>query len=656
MAIRTVLVSIILLSLMTSGMGDENQQYLEYIIEYMRKNLSTYQVTVAVKSLKKLRPLTSHIVKRMVDEFSSVVIDTDSSYEDSSSMISEKLWNQTSDQSKLKIGIIDLQSFGTNELQELFDLLKFFTKYSPYIREKCLIFLLNRDSINLEPFLRFAWAKDYLDLTIVQWGQTLSRKTFIPIKNWKPNIVIHTLNSFKDIYSKKLLTKDSDLFPNKLKDLHGYHLYVEVHELANSVELMRNYTGLDPWGKVSGHDVFLTKLLAETFNFEAIPQIIQENVAGTISSLNRYVLSDESSMQPIDFYSNLIRLNHSDDSWRIKSNHIKFRNLSADYAPFPKLQKVSLIIFQRKVMETVISFSFVITVNVYLAIGVIFIIFPRILRLNCEIWSISNIAKTLLGGSIESQSRIRLPEKILLMNLYAVSFVMITLTQDELLEISLSQRQLLKFKTLQDIADSAVNLRVNNFTRQLLLKYGEHHPTLEKIATRSIITDDFDPYNESGLNADIDGAIYGYTGCNPHDIFPNVYNNDDIWFITTIEEHISMHLPVLVVRKNLPLRDSFETVLQKSFERGLMSGYAKIHLDHFFRLSLNQSSKNMEVQSHNTSENDKVIEMPLNDRLVIIISIGYLLSAVTLTSEIIIKKLKLNLSGWLQINFNRWNG
>ncbi|KAJ8675941.1 hypothetical protein QAD02_011727 [Eretmocerus hayati] len=602
----------------------------------MKDNLSTYQVTLIVNPIKKIGYFSGEIVKVMTDEFSCVVIDSDSVNNGSSSTLSKELSIRTSNQSKLKVGIIDLQN-GSDAHQKLTDLLEFFLKYSFRIRGKSIIFLINGKGEDLETFLRFAWSNDFLDLTVIEWTQASQKKTLRSTTISSPKIFFHTFNPFNNKYIRDILTSETDILPNKLINLEGYRLQAEVHEFTNSVDFCNGYTGSDGWEKVEGHDVEVTKLLMEAVNFTAVPQIVKAYVRGDMAPFNENVLTNDSSKQPIDFYSNLVRFNTSDITGRIDSINILFRKLSAQYIPFSTLRKIELMIYQRRVTETEISLSFIATVNVFLAIGFIFITFSRIFNLDRKTWSIRNVAKTLLGGSMVSRNQMKLSEKIFMLNLYAVSFIVMTLAQDELLKIVFSQKHLLKFKTLQDIVDAGVNLRVNSVTREHLSIYGEYHPTLRKIAEKSIVTESFDPYSGSGLNAEVHGAIYGWLGSNIMGVVPNVFNHDNTWFLTSIEEDVIVYLPVMIVRKNLPYRNRFRAVFQKVLETGLMHRYARVVMHHRFRNELINSNSSKEIHLHNNHANDKIEEIPLRNRLIIIVCVGYMISAAILMYEVILQ-------------------
>ncbi|KAJ8675147.1 hypothetical protein QAD02_010933 [Eretmocerus hayati] len=243
----------------------------QIITDYMKKNLSTYQVTVITKSANTLNSLGSSILKVMIDEFSSVVIDSEAILSATDSTLSTKLWNQTADQSNLKIGIIEVND-RTNRDLELQKMLESFMKYSKLDRGKSIILLTNGILGLISPgFFRLAWLQDFLDLTIVECIDITPKYALRRLSKQEYLVKVHTFNPFRSEYSIDSLTEKTDILPDKLRDLHKYPLHVNAGEKLGAfkpneylMEKKFDYLRYDD-------NIFRMNILADTMNFFPIP-------------------------------------------------------------------------------------------------------------------------------------------------------------------------------------------------------------------------------------------------------------------------------------------------------------------------------------------------------------------------------------------------
>ncbi|KAJ8675121.1 hypothetical protein QAD02_010907 [Eretmocerus hayati] len=304
MHLKIVLCLAIFTSFQTRSWADESQPPMEYIIGYIKDNLSTYQVTVMTKSINALGSFSSSIVKTMIDEFSSVVVDT-STIERPSMSVSEKLWNRTVDQSKLKIGIVELQH-NSDTFKELSYVLDFFMTYSEFVRGKCIIFLVNGNGQSLEQFLNYAWSKDFLDLTVIEWIDEGSKKTIQSGNTSTKKVLNHVFDPFKKIYTRNILTNKTNILPNKVMNLrrHRFNLSVDKQFI---VYYDRNYTKKGRIFTYHGKDTIRMRLIAEALNFTANTHFVDETSfysadsgSGDIFLVTRFKSLEEIANSDID--------------------------------------------------------------------------------------------------------------------------------------------------------------------------------------------------------------------------------------------------------------------------------------------------------------------------------------------------------------------
>ncbi|KAJ8674827.1 hypothetical protein QAD02_010613 [Eretmocerus hayati] len=399
----------------------------------------------------------------MIDEFSSVVIDMSAMEKSPNLRISQNLWNKTVDQSKLKIGVLEIND-EHKVFEELNNVLEFLITFSEFVRGKCIIFLLNRKSQNLKAFLEHAWSKDFLDFTIIEWVRMESKGSFESALSSDYEPLIHIFNPFRNKYSRDTMTGGTDILPEKLKDLESYPLHARAHEERGRAMIDDTHVGSNDWDKLHGQDVRLTKLLTESLHFTIVPTVV---------------------------------------------------------------------------------------------------------NLDSETWSIGRIARVLLGDSMRSQRRVSIREKVLLLTLYFVSMMILTLSSDELLKMILSKQEVLRFKTLEELADSDVSLFVTNKTRRQLVSLQLVKPILKKIVNRSIVCRSFHKFKKMIYNSSNDAAIYmGVTQLTPE--YPFVSSPDSVWFKTTIDEVIFSGVTMMSLKKNSPFKNQLEASVQRMIESGLL--------------------------------------------------------------------------------------
>ncbi|KAJ8675136.1 hypothetical protein QAD02_010922 [Eretmocerus hayati] len=146
----------------------------------------------------------------MIDEFSCVVVDDGAIEKISDTGSSTKLWDEIADQSKLKVVIVEIHD-EQEVLLEMRLVILHMTTYSENVRGKCIIFLINGRGQSLEPFLKFAWSRDFLDITAVEWANTTQTRTLAATENLASEVLVHIFNPFQDKYTQEKLSPDTDI-------------------------------------------------------------------------------------------------------------------------------------------------------------------------------------------------------------------------------------------------------------------------------------------------------------------------------------------------------------------------------------------------------------------------------------------------------------
>ncbi|KAJ8675130.1 hypothetical protein QAD02_010916 [Eretmocerus hayati] len=605
-----------------------------YIVDYIKRNLLTYQVTVVSKSTKKLGSFGSSIVKLMIDEFSSVVIDSSVVEESLKMETSEKLKRQIAHQSTLKIGIVELLQ-QSDPLQELSNFLEVLIMYNKNVRGKSIIFLINGNGQSLKQFFELAWSKDFLDITVIEWITQESKKTFRPEDFVCHGIFIHTFDPFNEKYTKEILSQNTSILPDKLRDLRGYQLRANIYENGWLAEIDEDYSGTNELDRFHGDDIYRTKFLADALNFTTISKFIRYD-----EWMSCYQSVNNSCEYQCDFLSNSVMMNSiSFDEDTINSMEWVEKFSSTSVHTF-MLTGQRLYVIQEKIIETRISKNFYIACSSILTILLLFLFFfSRILRLNVSSWSTLKIFQALMGDAIGNQGEISLKEKIFSVTLYFTSIIMMTITSDELFNMSIDKRAVLRFKNLQELANSGESLHVTNDTRTQLLALGQHYHVLQKIADNSVASE----INKPTLNnIPIDASstsVYGAINEYSPQFFPVVGSLNKIWFANEIEEDIILNVDIMKVRENFPFKDRFEKILLRLIESGLLKHYSSREINLIIRrISWNSRYNSTIFYPHHARENDTYEETPLNERLIIVILTGYCLAWIALGYEIFFEK------------------
>ncbi|KAJ8687134.1 hypothetical protein QAD02_022928 [Eretmocerus hayati] len=300
-----------LIRLQNSVIGEENTNTIDHVIDWIEENLSHHKISIVVENMAKLSPSSSNIVKQIAHRLPTVFEDytrwnqtekyittAGDSPSESDPPINENLdeFNASVidypvELVRLKIGVLEFQD-GSDPTKNLIQMFTYFMDHKFSTRGKCFIFLFNKNSSDLGPFLRHAWTENFLDMTVVEW--TLGDHNFWTYSDHFdkvrfPNPIIHTYDPFRNDYRKDYLTKSMNIMPDKLKDLNGFGLKVEVYEDEPNVMLKRNSKGMVDWKSSTGFDIFLARTLAEKMNFTLVPWL----------SSRRDLLHEDKSLEAI---------------------------------------------------------------------------------------------------------------------------------------------------------------------------------------------------------------------------------------------------------------------------------------------------------------------------------------------------------------------
>ena len=151
--------------------------------------------------------------------------------------------------------------------------IKFLTELSGVnTRPKLLIIhLVEKDKFAYRKFFRDLWSKLFLDVTILQ---IIERKRFETgtgfelIKEKQERTFLYNFNPFTGIFDKKIFSFGSQMFPDKLRNLHGHRMNIGLINDPPFANVKRNLS--DYPIEITGPNADLIKGLSEKMNFKMI--------------------------------------------------------------------------------------------------------------------------------------------------------------------------------------------------------------------------------------------------------------------------------------------------------------------------------------------------------------------------------------------------
>ncbi|XP_043461129.1 uncharacterized protein LOC122497846 [Leptopilina heterotoma] len=100
----------------------------------------------------------------------------------------------------------------------------FLTKLSEAKRRpKCLLVLFHK-LVNYQKFFEELWHRQFLDITLINFGQKITKNTLHLYKIYYPNSRILQYNPFIKLITNETISSKIVWFPDKLRNMHGYQL------------------------------------------------------------------------------------------------------------------------------------------------------------------------------------------------------------------------------------------------------------------------------------------------------------------------------------------------------------------------------------------------------------------------------------------------
>ncbi|KAJ8681978.1 hypothetical protein QAD02_017770 [Eretmocerus hayati] len=271
---------------------------------------------------------------------------------------------------------------------------------------------------------------------------------------------VHSFNPFSDTFQSEILGQHTALFPSKVTNLHGFLLGLVLERQSFEHDI----------------DMFLVKMICEEFNC-GTRDIAEEDFTAEPSH-NSYHSGD--LFLPFDCLSFTPRKEHAELVDFLE------QHLTEIYVPMP--DAFHFYLMRPKEYRKTISVASILTFAGLSFTAGIFAVWARLLGFRVENWTFLNILTAQMGGSLEHHGRMKMSEKIFLMSIYISTFIIVTLGTDYMLEIFVYRGELIKIETIEDLANSNLNLTMEFFDHKYmgenLSEFMQYDKNLKKIYDR----------------------------------------------------------------------------------------------------------------------------------------------------------------------------
>lgn len=326
-------------------------------------------------------------------------------------------------------------------------IVNFLTLYAPFkIRPKVLI--IEKQQMNSKKLLRLMWSKNFLDATVLKiYSKHRKSVSFLSDKR---DIITQQL--FFDPFSAKFVNEtisfEVNLFPDKLKNLHGYPLKIAFFHYPPYVNIFRNSTGHVTY--LDGFDVVNVKALAKAKNFRIVEKISERTTWPVFNCIkeqnidmffdlmyNKIQFIGDQSGRPAGCLSKLIELSHF------------YQNIYY-FALVPKSRENSSNLINKWDVLSIVTF-------LYLLLSVWIV--AKLLQFNPIHWQMVNLLQLALGWSTPNEPK-RLIERVVMGSMIVNCFFYSSQIYSMFTSTSIPSMPSDEIETLADLFASNLSLHV----------------------------------------------------------------------------------------------------------------------------------------------------------------------------------------------------
>lgn len=621
---KIILVHLLCVLMIGSIFSIEEMDLMNRVTDYMTQNLKTCRVTlVSVESMNRLSSASEIVIRRIIEVFPCLAVHL----EDNEGV--RRMLKLRSERTSLKVVLVEVK----NELdvvQKLGRTIDFLLRFFAEItRGRCLIFLVrlgetSEISYLLQSFFRLAWRYGFLDISVIELTLDMDE------------VFLHWFDPFCDSYYREdcNLVENLEIFPRKLDDLNGYTLRTTLFEDIPLVMLNRDYDDDDDiWNAVQGLDIAITMTLAQTLNFT--PVLVPAEGSRTTplidpdSALNDHL---------VDFVVNFYGIIGS-----VSLDKLHFEP-SIFLLPFSN----HLIIRQRGIYETSVSLDLMVSLALIAVILLILYIFARIVHLDSNLWTAYNLLKILIGNSPRLRS-LSPHEKVFHLCVVLVSALLSLQILQRALDIYLVRERFLDLRNLADLLNSGIVPSITRDSKQFLSSSTDDNQVLKELLYRSSEIIDEPGVAKCVVDLIENQQRTSVNGCEVNTVLGKLVatsfseNRRSGWIISFVEEPLQPAWTAMAFARSSPYVDRFDQVLRRFQEAGLtMHWYEETTRNCSFNYKDFAGNRRLYRGEEEDMKHRFVDKgVPLNENLICVLMIGYLVSIIVLVFEVLWNQIRI---------------
>lgn len=467
--------------------------------------------------------------------------------------------------------IIFLDVMNKNTTQELIDSVKFLRNLtnvnSP---SKCVIILANSSNdTNFQQFFRFSWKNKLLHMTIIAVPQKHKYKNIFLTNTDDPNTTIHQYNPFNDSYSSERFSIITELFADKVSNLHGYPLNAAFVEEFPGVIINENYTGTNILDAIHGADVKLIKTLARAMNFSLnVKGVELENNHTCKCSISWESFSEKLQASEMDFNLNFISVQGPN----LKGQKWKF-------GTFLYPHSYVVLIKQYGTSEMNIMPFYAIFGVLLITPSIALMVF--MLKFDVKVWNLHNIINLLTGGSIHPE---KVSERIFFCGLELAYFLFSMMIMETLLNLQYYQMNYIDARRLNDLKNAGIIPHIVNHTKYTLASSESYD--LSMITEHSKTLEDYTSIDDcvTDLLSDEMGTV---NGCQIYEILGKAivkrFADNNERSISVVKEPLIPAWAALVHSPMSHYVERFDYIVRRLYEGGLVNFWIKEITGDYFK-------------------------------------------------------------------------
>lgn len=587
-------------------------------------------------------PTPGNIIQEFVKKFPTIIANTDELTTHSGNETLHSIKNIFTSKSQqhdvLNVIIIDSKDKHiTEELLESVEFLENFVIQSPV--SKCAIIVINsKNNMDIQQFFKWTWIRKFLYITVIEWLPKRKYKNKFFFNPDDSELIVHQHNPFNNSYKSEIFSITTELFFDKLSNLHRFPLATSLHEEFPAVVVIENYNANSIWDAIHGIDVEIIQALVKTVNFSVdVKQIYSEN-----KYLQKFNTTSQRSI--------LHEFDNSDFSFNLVT--VLGRPTMEGYTDCKLgtlLYPYSYSILTEQNGTYRISMAFYVIIFA-LIMTVCIVILTLIFKFDVKVWTLYNIFTILVGRSIKPEPQ-KVNERIFFLCLTIIYIIFFTHIMEHLLNLHFYQKIYPKLDLLEELIEFKIVPHIVNHTINLMLNSNDK--VLQDLAK---ISESLEAY------PDIDDCVSTL-------LSKEVRSDNGCQILTMVGDLIQKHLECdeakrLISLVNQPLLNGwaammhspmshyvkrFDDVMRRMFEGGLIYLWTRNMMEHYPPL---KGNLNFTSDVYLTKDGDlKTEQWFTTGRIIYGFLIGYSISWLIFMCEIAWPFFKIS---WMQKREKKW--